>query len=388
MKISMIVFNTVWNDPRVRREATSTFKKGIETIVLGLKDFDYNKEKVNALPFPVSLIEIDSKYYRPSRTFFTIVRREFIIYYKFIKECIKAKPDIIHANDLNALPVAYFSAKFTKSKIVYDSHEIFTENDFEGKNTRKIFWEIVEKFLIKRVDQVLSVSNSAATELSQMYNIEKPTIITNCVARVNKASLKEKSIDGFEVLYHGKFYKGRGYEAFIKAAVLLKDFPSIRLVLRGLGAIEHELRMIAKELNLYEKIRFDPPVDVTELVKSASSSHVGVVLTEPINKNFIYTVSNKLFEYINAGLPVILSDVPEHRYLNNKYKFGIIIDEVTSYHIAEAILKIYKDKSLYQNLCDNAKRTADILNWETESEKLMNVYYTLSKKNNNLVEKH
>ncbi len=380
IKVSMIVFNGIWHDPRVRREATSAAQHNIDTTVIGIKGVDYKKEKVDELPFKTTLVEIDQKYYRKSRTIFTIIKREYLLYKKLVKVCIQTKPDVIHANDLNALPVAYFSAKKTKSRIVYDSHEIFTENEGYSRGTlRKFFWKTIERFLIKRVDQVVSVSHSAAAELSKMYGIPLPMVVTNCVFKVDQSLLQPKSKTQFEVLYHGKYYKGRGYEAFVKAAAFFKEEQKIRFVMRGFGNIESELREIAEQLQLGDKIRFDPPVDVTELVPAASSSHLGAVLTEPINKNFIYTVSNKLFEYLNAGLPVILSDVPEHRYLNDKYGFGIIIDEVTPENIADAIKKVYLDKELYKGLCKNAKQTADILNWDTESKKLIDVYNRLAK---------
>lgn len=376
MKVTMIVLNSVWHDPRVRRAATSAYQNGFDTTVLGIKDNVYDEVNVAALPFKTVLLEdVDKKYYRANRTLFTKVKREYLRYKALIKACIELNPDVIHANDLDALPVAYFAAKKTKSKIVYDSHEIYTENI--GNSNRKLtkfVFKIIERFLIKRVDQVITVSHSSAAILTQMYHIKPPMVVTNCVFKVKEKLLLPKRIEKFEVLYQGKFYKGRGYEAFVRATALIKNYENIQFVIRGLGTIETELRSIASDLQLGDKLRFDPPVLVTELVSAASASHVGVVLTEPININFINTVSNKLFEYLNAGLPVILSDVPEHRYLNEKYGFGLIIDEVTPEKIAESVLKLYNDKALYAELCKNVKRTSELLNWETEVKKLFQIY--------------
>lgn len=378
MKVCMVVLNGIWHDPRVRRTATSAVKAGMETVVVGLKGEDYDENKIKELPFKTILVEIDKKYYRKEMSGFAKLVREIVVWRKIAEACKETNSDVIHANDLNALPAAYLAAKENKCKIVYDSHEIFTENEGSCRGrVGKFFWKTIERYLIKRVNQVICVSHSSAAELAKMYKIETPLVITNCAFKVDSKLLKAKSSNVFEVLYHGKFYKGRGYEAFIKAAALLNEYKDIQFVLRGLGIIEEELKNLAKENKLEKKVRFDPPVNVTELVIAASSSHVGVVIAEPKNKNFINTVSNKLFEYINAGLPVLLSDGPEHRYLNEKYNFGIILENNTPECIAEAVLKIYKDKGTYEKLCENVKLTASILNWENEFIKLSDIYKRL-----------
>jgi glycosyltransferase involved in cell wall biosynthesis len=379
MKVCMIVLNSVWHDPRVRREATSAAAYGIDTTVVGMMEPGYVKEKVDELPFKTVLVELDAKYFRPTRTILTILKREFVRYQKLIDACVALEPDVIHANDLDTLPVAYLAARKTKSRIVYDCHEIFTENESSSRDAlRKFFWKTLERFLIRRADQVISVSHSSAAELAAMYGIETPMVVTNCVMPADQNCLRSKPADRFEVLYHGKFYKGRGYEAFIRAAALTKEIGDIHFVLRGLGAIESELRALAAEQECGTRLRFDPPVGVTELVTAASSSHIGVVLTEPLSKNFIHTVSNKLFEYINAGLPVILSDMPEHRYLNDLYDFAVIIDEVTPEKIAEAVRRLHQDHELFERLSANAIRTSKTLNWETEVLKLIDVYKKLT----------
>ncbi|MBN1186531.1 MAG: glycosyltransferase [Bacteroidales bacterium] len=384
MRITMIVTNSVWYDPRVCRTATSANMAGFETTVLGMKDNEYNEKEVARLPFRTVLLDgMDKKYYRANRTLFTKIKREYLRYKRLIKACALLEPDVIHANDLDALPVAYFASRKSKSKIVYDSHEIFTENLSMSKRIiLKTFYRLLESMLLKRVDHVVSVSHSSAAILAKRYRIKFPTVVTNCAFKVDEERLLLKRNDIFEVLYHGRFYEGRGYEAFVRAAALLKQYEDIRFVLRGYGSIEAQLREIASELYLDKKLRFDPPVLVTELTVAASSSHLGVVLTEPININFINTVSNKLFEYLNAGLPVILSDLPEHRYLNEKYGFGLIIGTVTPEKIAEAILKIYSDKPLYQELCRKAKLASELLNWDTEVQKLFRIYKKLVKESN------
>lgn len=225
---------------------------------------------------------------------------------------------------------------------------------------------------------MVSVSHSAAEYFSKKYKIRTPTVITNCP--YSEFVLPDPvQKEHFEVLYHGQLYLGRGYEEFVKSALFLKK--NVLLLIRGYGFLENELRQIVIDNQLEKKVRFDPPVEVKDLVSMAATSNVGVVLTQPVNINFKLTVSNKIFEYIHAALPVILSDVPEHRYLNNKYHFGIVVTDFSPQGIADCINRLASDSNEYNRLKRNATIAAKELCWENESKKLLTLYKNLSSKN-------
>jgi glycosyltransferase involved in cell wall biosynthesis len=375
LKVTMIVRNSVWYDPRVRRAAETAMEAGIDITVIGLKEERYEKNRIDELSFKTIIVDADLSLQRGDISIYKKIKREIISNFKLIKACIKTNPNVIHAHDLDALPIAYLASKKTNAGIIFDSHEIFCENNrIRESKIKYTFWKMVEHFLIKRVNSVVSVSNAAAKKLSEIYQIKEPVVVTNAAKKIPNSKLMLKATEKFEVLTHGKFYKGRGYETFVRTASLLSEYRDIKMILRGLGPLEKDLHKIAYESNVGGNLSFDPPVLVNEMVPYAARSHVGVAITEPININFTYTVSNKLFEYITAGLPVIMSDVPEHRYLNEKYNFGIIMDENTPECLAKSILKLYENKSLYYTLAENAKQTAKVLNWESEFEKMLNLY--------------
>ena len=196
-------------------------------------------------------------------------------------------------------------------------------------------------------------------------------VITNCSLKAEKV-ISSKKNSGFEILNHGVYYGGRGYDIIVEASKFLKDYPEIKITLRGFGAMEAELREKAKEIGAGNVI-FYPPVLVNELIPFASRSKVGVAITENTCINFELSVSNKIFEYASAGLPVIMSDIPEHRYLNEKYKFGIILKENTPECFAEAAIKLYTDKTFYDMCVENANRLSEEVNWETEFSRLIEI---------------
>ena len=183
---------------------------------------------------------------------------------------------------------------------------------------------------------------------------------------------KEKN-SSFEVINHGQYYEGRGYDIMAQACELFDKYPDIHLAIRGFGKMEDELREIVKKAKNNQQFIFYPPVSVQDLIPLAAKSHVGVAITVPYCLNFELSVSNKIFEYAAAGLPVIMSDIPEHRSLNQKYNFGIILEEITPQAFADAVIKLYKDRELYNKLSHNAIAMSETLNWDSEFCKLLSI---------------
>jgi len=371
MKISIVVSNSLKKDPRVIKQIKAAMAAGHEVQFVGYRDGYYDRDFLNALGCRCDIVDFGDDYVGQLRSVYKKIRRRLVRKRRAIRYLCDFQPDVIHANDFDMLGLSRRAAKKCKAGLVYDSHEIFAENI--GIADRK--WmrrQIIrsERRLVRKVDRMICVSNAAAKYFEETYAI-RPTVITNCPMK-NTLPLLEKASDAFEVVYQGLMVRGRGYEEFVDAAKLLPD--GIRLKLRGYGSLEPKLRADIEEKRLSGKVVFAPPVEVAQLVQAASASHVGAVLTRPVNLNFKLSVSNKVFEYAAAGLPVILSDVPEHRLLNEKYDFGVILDEVTPEKIAEAILALYCDKERFCRLAENAKRMSDEMNWETESEKLLEIY--------------
>ena len=370
MKVCDVVLNSVWYDPRVRKQIAEYLRQDIDVSVVGMKCPRYDKEKVALVPCKTVIAQIDSSYDGKQKGILRKLKREKLKTQAVRDAIIAEKPDVIHANDLNALIPAYEAKKKLGCALIYDSHEINVENYtgsrkqlFAGYMRRK------EAKLVKKIDKMVCVSNAAAEYFRDEYNIEKPMVVTNCSLK-SEQCISENKNSGFEVLNHGQFYEGRGYDIMAEAIPLLKDYSEVKLAVRGFGKLEDSLRTRVGELS-GDNFIFYPKVLVQELIPEASKSMVGVAITEAICLNFKLSVSNKLFEYASAGLPVIMSDIPEHRYLNEKYQFGVIIPENTPEAFAQAVIKLYTDKDFYQKCAENAKILSDEINWENEFSKLI-----------------
>ena len=372
MKICVVVCNSIWFDPRVNKQIESYLRNNeVELSCVGVKCNRYNAEKINQLKCPVSIVEVPEIYRKKLSSPISKLKRERAINHLISSEIIKQNPDIIHANDLDALIPSMIAAKKLRCKIVYDSHEIYLENPYILNN--KMYYTYLsycEKKCIKKSDIMICVSNAAADYFSRRYKISKPLVITNCISREAKYD-KLPKCECFEVLNQGIFTESRGYDILAQTCKYISAYPDIRLAVRGFGKIEEELHSIISNMENKDQFIFYPSADVKDMIPLASKSSVGIAITEPICINFKLSVSNKLFEYAAAGLPVIMSDIPEHRYLNEMHNIGIILPQCTAMELGKAIIRLYKDKRLYEELSQNALKLSEKINWEGEFEKLM-----------------
>lgn len=369
LKVCVVVLNSVWYDPRVRKQIVEYVRNGVETVCVGYRCKRYDAQRVAAMPCPVTVVDPDGRYRGKQKSLTKKMLREFQKIADIRDAIVAQSPDVIHSNDLDTLVPCCLAAKKLGCRVVYDSHEICLENRYL-KGIYKKFYTFCEKKYIKQIDQMVCVSHAAADYFRKKYGVKKLAVITNCSLMAEQVKQSPQKHEGFEVLNHGQFYAGRGYDIMVEAIPYLRDHPEIRVAMRGFGVMEQQLRDRAGELG-EENVRFYPGVPVEELIPRAARSHVGVAITEDTCLNFRLSVSNKLFEYASAGLPVILSDIPEHRYLNEKYGFGVILPENTPKAFADAVIRLYTDKDLYESCVAGAARLTREVNWETEFARLI-----------------
>lgn len=372
MRVCDVVLNSVWYDPRVRKQIISYLEKRADLSCVGLKCDRFDQEKIQQIPCKTTVVQIPAEYDGKQNSVLRKLKREQLRICGVRDAIIAEKPEIIHANDLNALIPAYLAKRKLKCRLIYDSHEVYVENyTTTGRARIAELMKRLEKFLIRKCDQMVCVSHAAADYFAQTYNMEKPMVVSNCSLKNEMmCNFDGEKNPGFEVLNHGRYYEGRGYELMAEACGLIADMSDVRLAVRGYGRIEDQMRKTVEQFENRDQFIFYPPVLVQELISTAAKSHVGVAVTLPVCLNFKLSVSNKLFEYASAGLPVILSDIPEHRYLNERYHFGVILEENTPECFVAAVKKLHDDKALYEQCAQNAKHMTEEMTWENEFEHL------------------
>lgn len=305
----------------------------------------------------------------------------FMDYYRRAYRLVKSQSfDVYHAHDLNTLPVAAAIARRTKGRLVYDSHELYTEMS-TMKRVERFTWRRVEHALIRRPDAVVTVCESIAGELAERYRIPLPLTLLNCPPASMRPASQETNLLRREagllddprkiLLYQGGFVPNRGLAQLVSASRYLENAV---VVMMGWGRIEHELREQISVEGLADRVIIVPPVAQEELLSFTTGADVGVIPYEAIGLNNYYTTPNKLFEYIAVGLPIIGSRFPELRRFLEGYDLGRTFDAHDPYDIAYAANAILGDDSVRERMAANARKAALHLVWEEESRKLVGLY--------------
>ena len=255
----------------------------------------------------------------------------FLDFYIRAGRLVRVEPaDAYHAHDLNTLPVAAWAAR-DGGRLVFDAHELYPEISTLSERERRI-WRRLERRLIGRADRVLTVCDSIADALVNRYGVARPTVLLNCPPRpdaplpVGGALRRRVGLEDSDqpiVLYHGGFVPNRGLPALLRAAALLDRGI---LVLMGWGRLEPYFGALVEHEHLWERVRFTGPVEQSELLTYAADAAVGVIPYEPVGLNNTYTTPNKLFDYLNVGVPIAASRLPELVRFVEVLGTGVIFD--------------------------------------------------------------
>jgi len=294
---------------------------------------------------------------------------------KFAKQGLKTKANIYHSHDLNTLSAGYICSRINKAKLIYDSHEICTD---KAGLKAKPFWRLLERTLIGKTDKVIFTTYTRAKFTADKYKRELPEVIgnfTDIPEKIKEVDLgKILNFDNhFKIaLYQGGIQIGRGLEQLIDAVPLLRS--DVVVVLLGDGKLRPILEDRVNTLNLSERVKFSGKIPLDDLLGYTANADVGLQILQNMCFNHYSTDSNKLFEYLSVGVPVVASDFPEIRKVVQKFNVGILIDPHKPENIAEAINRVLSDNEIYSAMKRNTLRAAKVLNWENESKKLLEIY--------------
>lgn len=294
------------------------------------------------------------------------------------------KADIYHATDLVTLLSGFLLKKFNGGILVYDTHELWIDSlEDYGTIIRKLLG-IYERFLIHRVDAVITVNESIADELSRRYGISRPIVVLNCPVYESPRDII-RDTDEVKVLYQGVYIRDRGIEELLRSVKYLDT--KCKLYLRGYdgyvprgvdGEYMKFIKNIVIEEGVQERVVFLDPVDMIDMVRLSNGFDIGVTPYKPTNMNQLYASPNKTFEYMMAGLAVAVSNIPEQRRFVVDNWVGITFDPENPLDVASAINKIASDRDMMIIMKENALNCAKTkYNWNVQGEKIVETYKKL-----------
>jgi glycosyltransferase involved in cell wall biosynthesis len=132
------------------------------------------------------------------------------------------------------------------------------------------------------------------------------------------------------------------------------------------------LALILKNAEKSKNIHFHESVSSNSLKDYTSSADMGFCLIEDHCLSYRYSLPNKFFEYAMAGLPILVSDLPEMRKLVEKYNCGVICESVTPEGIVKGLKELLGQD--LKKLGENSRKMAEDHSWEVQEEKLIKLY--------------
>ena len=287
------------------------------------------------------------------------------------------KFDLIYANDLDTLIPCFVAAKIKNSKLIYDTHELFTEvPELTSRPRVQKIWLKIESAIFPKLKHVITVNDSIAQIYSQKYRI--PITAVRNVPEYHKLEkdLKTReqfklSNDDFILIIQGS---GLNIDRGVEEAVLaMKDCEGCILLIVGDGDVIPKAKEIVTRNKLDQKVKFISRRPYEELMKITRIADMGLLLDKNSSLNQELALPNKLFDYIHAGIPILSSALPEIKKIIKKYDVGIFLSKTEPKIIQETILSYKANHKLRNQHKENCKLAAEKENWDIEQQKLIDV---------------
>ena len=367
-KIIVSVTNDLATDQRVHKICTTLSEHGYSILLIGrkLRDSenlyrDYTTDRMRLL-------------FNKGVPFYAEYNLRLFIKLIFVKKTI------LLANDLDTLLPNFLISKLFKLKLVYDSHELFTEvPELTSRPNVQAVWLRIEQFIFPKLKNVYTVNNIIAKIYSDKYKVPV-NVIRNIAPKYIGSKLSSNFLEHTKgeqkmlILQGAGINIDRGAE---EAVEMMQYLNNMVLYIIGSGDVFDVLRKKIDELGLKSKVVLLSKKPYHELMRYTKNADLGLSLDKNTNLNYEYSLPNKVFDYIQAGIPLLVSNRKIIAKIVRDNNIGVVIDSHDPKKMAEAVNQVFKDEDQYLFWKANLKKAALIYNWEKESEKLLRIYTDL-----------
>jgi glycosyltransferase involved in cell wall biosynthesis len=330
------VINDLVTDSRVQKTCAVLAEAGYDVVLIGrrlpgslpLPDWTFKAVRMNLL-------------FRKGPAFY------FFFNFRLFFRLLFTKADLLFANDLDTLWPNYTVSKLKDVPLIYDSHELFCDvPELLDRPIKRKIWQALERRIIPKLKNCITVNNSLASILSQygvkfevIRNISEPPKVFLPKTRRELGLPEDKKI----VLLQGAGINiQRGAEELMDAMIHLEN---ALLLIIGSGDVWPVLQEKSKNASLKNKVRLIEKIQKSELLHYTFNADLGVSIDKNTNPNYYNSLPNKIFDYLQAGVPILASDLPEIRNIICQYDAGWFIDSHEPAHIAEKIKTAHQNRT-------------------------------------------
>lgn len=362
------VTNDLYTDQRVHKVCTFLVAQGYDVLLVGRKrkssiDLPAREYKTHRMKL---LFETGAKFY----AFFNLRLFFFLLF---------RKADVLVSNDLDTLLANHLAKKFKrKTRLVYDSHEYFTEvPELTARPKVQKIWLRIEEWIFPKLKDVYTVNGSIAEIYSKKYDKDLRIVRNISPLWIGKETQSKKALGIPEnvpliILQGAGINVERGAEEAVEA---MKSVDAVLMIV-GDGDVVPDLKkhVAAQGNELSEKVLFfgKQPYDV--MMNYTTHADIGLTLDKPNSLNYALSLPNKIFDYMHTNTAVVATEIKEVAKVIRTHNIGIVLDEFTIERLAETLNKLIKDQQKLDAFKANCAIAAKTENWEKETEILAEIY--------------
>ncbi len=364
MKVLVSAFSNLYTDQRIEKVCRTLYENGYSIQLIGN---DWGGAGEMERPYPFHRISMKSTALRYAYPEFQ---------WKLYRE-LDIRTDnntVLLANDLDALlPNILISRKYN-IPLVFDSHEIFTEMPaVKGRWTQKI-WKFLEQRLVPGMKYMMTESESYAEWFAREYGV-KPVVVRN-IPRIIKDRITIPENETKIILYQGVINQSRGIPSAIRA---MHYINGAKLIIAGDGPMRVEYEKLAADEGLKDKVCFTGRLHPDELRKVTRTADVGLSVEENGGVSYLYSLPNKVADYIQSRVPVVMINFPEMKKVYGQFKVGEMVENHEPENLAAKIKTVLeKGRPHYQS---ELQKAAESLNWENEEHRITALFEKVRKEN-------
>ncbi|MDX1905570.1 MAG: glycosyltransferase [Bacteroidia bacterium] len=353
------VINDLAGDQRLQRVCATLYEAGFEPVLIGRELAD--SPQLPQLPYRTHRIKV----------WFHRGKLAYLEYnLRLLGYLLRQPAGILNPNDLDTLGAGWAVSWLRRLPLVYDSHEYYTEvPELIGRPLTRRIWLALERMILPRLRWMYTVNDSLAGIYHQLYGIPVVSIRNLPMPRPAPSHAPRARI----LLYQGAVNVGRGIDLMIRAMEML---PGYELWIVGRGDVLSSLQTLTQTLGLEGRVRwlgFVSPADLPHLTAQAC---LGLSLEEDLGANYRYASPNKVYDYIQAHTPVLVSDLPEMQRLVSETGTGrvLTVAERTPAQLATAIRALVEDERVYALCREACVSASQELVWTRERGRLLYIY--------------
>lgn len=372
-RVVVSVISDLVTDQRVHKVCQTLHEQGYDVLLIGARKRG---------SFPIA------KRNYPAKRIALLFRKKFPFYAEFnIRLFIRllfTRADIFLGNDLDVMPATYLAGRLRKKPVVYDTHEYYMAMaGLDNKPFRKKIWKGIESFIFPRLRHIYTICDSFCELYKRDYGKNLATVRNVPYLHFRETGLYQSLLQEVEqqipkdkkiLLFQGAgINPHRGAEELVLAMKYL-DPTQYHLLIVGGGDIFPLIRRMIREENLSDRITPIPKLPFEVLRSVTRKAQLGLSLDKASNINHRYGLPNKIFDYLHAGLPVLVSRLVELEKIVTRYEVGAFIENHEPAHIANCIEKIFEDPIRFNTWKKNTERVRQELNWEKESKIIVSIF--------------